>query len=117
MPYIDGFLIPVPHANKEAYRAVAERFWPVFRDHGALAVWECWGDDVPDGEITSFPRSVKLEEGEAVVFSWVVWPDKPAREAGHAAMMKDPRMAEGEMPFDMTRMIFGSFAPLFVGEA
>lgn len=113
MPYIDGFVIPVPIANKEAYREEAARFWPIFRDHGALEVWECWGEDLPAGEVTSFPMAVKLEPGEAVVFSWVLWPDRETRLAAHDGMMNDPRMKEGTQPFDGKRLIYGSFDPLF----
>ena len=76
-------------------------------------VVECWGDDVPEGKVTDFRRSVQAKEGESVVFSWVEWPDKATRDAGMEKFMKDPRMeAAGEMPFDGKRMIFGSFAPV-----
>ena len=75
---------------------------------------EAWGDDVPDGKLTSFPMAVKLEEGETVVFSWIVWPSKAARDAGNAKAMADPRMqASGDrMPFSMARMIYGGFQPM-----
>lgn len=112
MAYIDGFLLAVPTGNREAYKALAERMVPLFKDHGALRVVECWGDDVPDGKVTSFPMAVKAEAGETVVFSWVVWPSKAARDAGSKAMMADPRMQEMDMskaPFDGKRMMFGGF--------
>lgn len=110
MTCIDGFLLAVPTSNKEAYRTFAEKSWPLFKDFGATAMRECWGMDVPDGKVTSFPMAVKLEEGETVVMGWVEWPDRETRDAGNKRMMEDPRMAEmGEMPFDGMRMIYGGF--------
>ncbi len=111
MPYVDGFVIPVPKAKREAYRKVAEMAAPIFKEHGALKVVECWGDDVPDGKITSFPMAVKTEADETVVFSWIVWPSKAARDAGNAKVMNDPRMKEPPdgMPFDGKRLIMGGF--------
>lgn len=114
MPYVDGFVIPVPKAKREAYRKLAEMAAPIFKEHGALKVVECWGDDVPDGVVTSFPMAVKKEPDETVVFSWIVWPSKEARDAGNAKAMADPRMQlppEGA-PFDSKRMIFGGFEVL-----
>ena len=111
MPYVDGFVIPVPAANREAYRKLAEMAAPIFKEHGALKVVECWGDDVPDGKVTSFPMAVKKEANETVVFSWISWPSKAARDAGNAKVMADPRMqppASG-MPFDGMRRNFGGF--------
>jgi uncharacterized protein YbaA (DUF1428 family) len=110
MAYVDGFLIAVPNAKREAYRDLAAMAAPIFREHGALSVVECWGDDVPEGKLTSFPMAVKLEPDETVVFSWIVWPSREARDAGNAKVMADPRMQPpGEMPFDGKRMIFGGF--------
>ena len=112
MTYVDGFVIAVPTANKEAYRTVAEAMVPLFKDYGALSVVECWGDDVPDGEVTSFPMAVKATADESVVFSWITWPDKATRDAGMARMMEDERMAGMDpenMPFDAKRMIMGGF--------
>jgi uncharacterized protein YbaA (DUF1428 family) len=112
--YVDGFVIPVPKAKREAYRQIAEMAAPVFKDHGALKVVECWGDDVPDGKLTSFPMAVKTEPNETVVFSWIIWPSKEARDAGNKKAMEDPRMKlppEGA-PFDSKRMIFGGFEVL-----
>lgn len=111
MSYIDGFVIPVKTANKEAYRKMAQKAAEIWKDHGALEVVECWGDDVPDGKVTSFPMAVKKEDDEAVVFSWVVWPDRAARDAGNEKVMADPRMQmkDEEMPFDGKRLIFGGF--------
>ncbi|WP_394692110.1 DUF1428 domain-containing protein [Hyphobacterium sp.] len=112
MTYVDGFVIAVPTANKEAYRTVAEAMVPLFKDYGALSVVECWGDDVPDGEVTSFPMAVKATADESVVFSWITWPDKATRDAGMAKAMEDERMAgmdTANMPFDGKRMIMGGF--------
>ncbi|NHK28400.1 DUF1428 family protein [Parvularcula flava] len=113
MTYVDGFLIPVPNDKKEAYRKIASEAAPIFKEFGALTVVETWGDDVPEGKVTSFPMAVKLEEGETVVFSWITWPSKDVRDAGMKKVMEDPRMeAFGEMPFDGKRMIFGGFEVL-----
>lgn len=112
MSYVDGFVIPVPEENKEAYRSAAEKFWTYFRDNGALRVVECWGDDVPDGKVTDFRRAVAAQPGENVVFSWVVWPSKEVRDSAHAKMHDDPAMQGAAMPFDGKRMIFGGFAPI-----
>ncbi|MEQ9814308.1 MAG: DUF1428 domain-containing protein [Azospirillaceae bacterium] len=115
MTYVDGFLLAVPRANKEAYREMASMALEVFREHGALQAWECWGDDVPDGKVTSFPMAVKLKEDEVVVFSWIVWPSREARDAGNAKVMADPRLKGGTMPFDGMRMMFGGFEVLVQG--
>lgn len=109
MSYVDGFVIPVPAANKEAYRKMAAQAADLFKEFGALRLVECWGDDVPDGKVTDFKRAVKAEADEVVVFSWVVWPSKAVRDAGHKKMMDDPRMHMHDMPFDGKRMIFGGF--------
>jgi uncharacterized protein YbaA (DUF1428 family) len=111
MPYVDGYVIPVPKANRDAYRRLAELAAPIFKEHGALKVVECWGDDISPGKLNSFPLAVKCSEDETVVFSWIVWPSKAARDAGNAKVMADPRMQPGAtlMPFDVKRMIFGGF--------
>jgi uncharacterized protein YbaA (DUF1428 family) len=113
MSYVDGFLLAVPTAKKEAYRRLAEMAAPIFLEHGALHCVENWGDDIPDGKVTDFRRAVKATPEENVVFSWIVWPSKEARDAGMKAFMEDPRLKEmTDMPFDGQRMIFGGFAPL-----
>jgi uncharacterized protein YbaA (DUF1428 family) len=114
MKYVDGFVVAVPAANKEAYRELAASAAPLFKEFGATRVVECWGDDVPDGKLTDFRGAVKAEEGEVVVFSWIEYPSKAVRDAANQKMMQDPRMkALGDrMPFDGKRMIFGGFAPL-----
>jgi uncharacterized protein YbaA (DUF1428 family) len=118
MTYIDGFVVPVPAGNKDAYLRLAARAAEVFRAHGALQVVEAWGDDVPDGKVTDFRRAVQAEEGEVVVFSWIVWPSREARDAGQAKAEADLRgMMEDGMPFDGKRMIFGGFATLLDSRA
>ena len=118
MSYIDGFVIPVPMDNKEAYRAMVAMAAPIFIEHGATRVVECWGDDVPDGKVTDFKGAVKAQDGETVVFSWVVWPSKAARDEGNKKIMADPRMQPGPaMPFDGQRMIFGGFELLLDSDA
>ena len=114
MTYVDGFVLAVPKANRDACKKVAEEAASIFKEHGALKLVECWGDDVPDGEVTSFPMAVKCEEDEAVVFSWIVWPSRGARDEGNRKVMADPRMRHSmsDMPFDTKRMIFGGFATI-----
>ena len=114
MHYVDGFVAAVKNARREEYRAFAERSLPVFKDHGALRVVETWGDDVPEGETTSFTMAVKRAADETVVFSWVTWPSKEARDAGWAKIMADPRM-QAEMPFDGKRLIHGGFQVIVEG--
>ncbi len=110
MTYVDGFLIPVKTDMKDAYAAMANDAWPIFKEHGALFMVENWGDDVPEGKVTSFPIAVKLEPDETVVFSWIVWPSRKARDEGMKNVMEDARMkAPDPMPFEMKRMIFGGF--------
>lgn len=117
MGYVQGFVIPVPADNKEAYREMCAKVWPIFRDHGALRIVECWGDAVPDGKVTDFRKAVQAQEGEQVVFSWIVWPDKAAHDAAHPRMMADPRMEpSGPIPFDGKRMIYGGFETIFDSE-
>ena len=115
MTYVDGFVIPVPTAKKETYRTFAEDMAPVFKKHGAIAIVECWGDDVPEGELTSFPMAVKREEDETVVFSWITWPDKETRDVGNKRAMEEFEASGMDMegvPFDGKRMIFGGFKTL-----
>jgi uncharacterized protein YbaA (DUF1428 family) len=116
--YIDGFVMAVPTANKDKFTAHAEMADSVFIDLGATRVIECWGDDVPDGETTDFRKAVKAKDDEAVVFSWIEWPDKQTRDAAMAKIMSedfsDERMDQEKnpMPFDGKRLIFGGFAPV-----
>lgn len=114
MAYVDGFVAPVKADNRQAYLDMAARAAPIFKEHGATRVVECWADDVPHGKLTDFYLSVKTEEDETVVFSWIEWPSKEVRDAGMKKVMEDPRMQPGdaEPPFDMKRMIFGGFVPI-----
>lgn len=109
--YVDGFVLAVPTANKETYRRHAAAAAVVFKDHGALNLVECWGDDVPEGKVNSMRTAVLKEPDETVVFSWITWPDRATRDAGMSKVFADPRMngPRKEMPFDGTRMIFGGF--------
>jgi uncharacterized protein YbaA (DUF1428 family) len=111
MAYTDGFIVAVPADKKDAYLAMAKRAALVFKEYGATRVVECWGDDVPDGKLTDFRRAVKAEEGEIVVFSWVEYPSKAVRDEAAPKIMADPRMqpADGEMPFDGKRLVYGGF--------
>jgi uncharacterized protein YbaA (DUF1428 family) len=110
MNYLDGFVAAVPVVNKEAYLKHAVDMAILFKEHGALSVVESWGDDVPQGKLTSFPMAVKCEEGEVVVFSWIQWPSKAVRNSAWEKVMADPRMMSGNTPpFDGKRMIYGGF--------
>ena len=112
MAYVDGFVLAVPAANKDAYRKQAADAAPLFQEFGVRRHVEAWGDDVPDGKLTDFKGAVKAEPGETVVFSWVEWPSKEARAAAWGKIMADPRMAELKMPFDGRRVVYGGFAPI-----
>jgi uncharacterized protein YbaA (DUF1428 family) len=111
--YIQGFLVPVPAEKKDEYRKVAEWFCETMKPHGLIEVVEAWESDVPDGKLTDFRRAVALEEGEKVVFSWVIWPDKDTCEKAHEQMVHGMDM-DMPMPFDGKRMVFGNFEPLVV---
>jgi uncharacterized protein YbaA (DUF1428 family) len=118
MPYIDGFVIAVPTANKQKFIDHANLADTVFVELGATRVLECWGDDVKAGKQTDFRRAVAAQDDETIVFSWIEWPDKATRDAAMAKMdemMKtDDRMnpAKNPMPFDGMRMIYGGFMPV-----
>ena len=113
MPYVDGFIVPVPKKGLPAYRSLAKKAGKVWRDHGALEFREWVADDVKVGKWTSFPRSVKLKPSETVIFSWIVYKSRAHRDRVNAKVMKDPRLAKmmdpRAMPFDGKRMIFGGF--------
>ncbi|RWP38315.1 DUF1428 family protein [Mesorhizobium sp.] len=113
MSYVDGFVLAVPKANLEAYKKMARLGGTVWMEHGALAYVECIGDDVPYGEMTSFPRAVQAKDDEIVVFSWVVYESRQSRDAVMAKVMADERLKSdwSAMPFDSKRMIFGGFQP------
>lgn len=111
--YVDGFVAPVFPGKREAYRAMAAKAAPIFREHGAVRVVESIADDVPKGKVTDFYRAVKAEEGEPVVFSFIEWPDKATRDAGWQKVMADERMKpEGDIPFAGPRMFWGGFEPV-----
>ena len=113
MPYVDGFIVPLPKKNLKAYRAMAKKFGKVWREHGALEYRECVAEDVAMGKLTSFPRSVKRKPGETVVFSWIVFKSRAHRDRVNAKVFKDPRMAKMMDPkkpiFDHKRMAVGGF--------
>ncbi|QWC57556.1 DUF1428 family protein [Erythrobacter sp. 3-20A1M] len=116
--YVNGFVLAVPEGNRAAYIEIAEKFWSLVREYGALSQVECWEADVKDGQTTDFRRAVKAEAGEKIVFSWVTWPDKATADAGEAKMMEDPRMeAFSDMPFDGKRMVYGGFETIVQKEA
>jgi uncharacterized protein YbaA (DUF1428 family) len=113
MHYVDGFVVPVPRKSLKAYLAMAKKASKVWREHGALEVVECVADDVKKGKWTSFPQAVKLKPGEIVVFSWIVYKSRSARDRTLAKVMKDARLADmmdpKKMPFDGKRMVYGGF--------
>jgi uncharacterized protein YbaA (DUF1428 family) len=113
--YVDGFVVPVPKKNIDAYRQFSDRAGRVWKEHGALEYIECIGDDVKPGKVTSFPQAVKLEEDEIVVFSWIVYESREQRDRVMAAVMSDARLKDMDpksMPFDGMRMFFGGFKVL-----
>lgn len=114
MSYVDGFVIAVPTAGKQAFAEQARKADAAFIEFGATRVLECWGDDVPEGKLTDFRRAVQARSDETVVFSWIEWPDKSTRDAGMAKVMADPRMNPEQFAsiFDGKRMIFGGFVPV-----
>ena len=109
MPYVDGYVLACPEAAKDEYIALARKTTNLFKEFGALQVMECWGQDVPQGKLTDFYKATQAKEGEAIVFSWIVWPDKGTRDAGWGKMMSDDRMKGHAMPFDGQRMFWGGF--------
>ena len=111
MNYVDGFVCAVPTANRDAYQTHAAKAAPLFKEFGALTVVETWGDDVPDGKLTSFPLAVQRKDDETVVFSRITWPSKHVRDEAWKKVMADPRMTaeSNPMPFDGKRLIYGGF--------
>jgi uncharacterized protein YbaA (DUF1428 family) len=111
MNYVDGFICAVPNSSKDAYIDYARKYGQLFKEYGASSVVDCWGDDVPEGKLTSFTLAVKRETEESVVFSWITWPSKQARDEGWKKLMQDPRMSpqNNVMPFDGKRVIYGGF--------
>ena len=114
MSYIQGFVIPVPKANKEAYIKVAEASGVIFQEYGAVRIVENWSETTPEGKVTDYKKAVDAQEDEAVVFSWIEWPDQATCDAAAEKMETDPRWAEmGEMPFDGKRLIYAGFETIF----
>ncbi|MFL5352840.1 DUF1428 domain-containing protein [Archangium sp.] len=114
MRYVDGFVIPLPKKNLQAYRSIARKVGRLWKEHGALEYIECIGDDVKPGKLTSFPQSVKLKPDETVVFSWIVYKSRAHRDRVNKKVMEDPRMKAMMvdpklMPFDGKRMVYGGF--------
>jgi len=112
-PYVQGFMVPVPTAKREAYAKMAADAWDMFAGYGAVAVLEAWGDDVPHGEVTDFYRGVNATPEESVVFSYMIWPSKDVCAEAAQKMQAEMQMPEGfEMPFDGKRMVWGGFQPV-----
>lgn len=110
MTYVDGFVASVPTAKRADFLEHAQAMAKIFKEHGALSVVDCWGDDVPEGKLTSFPLAVQCQPGETVVFGWITWPSREARDEAWHGVMADPRMQSApEPPFDGKRMIYGGF--------
>lgn len=109
MPYVDGFILAVPKTKLEAYKGVAARAGKMWMEFGALSYVECVGEDVPYGELTSFPRAVQATDDEVVIFSWITYRDRASRDEIMAKVMADESMSSEDMPFDGKRMIFGGF--------
>lgn len=109
MPFLDISVAPVPVENKSAYLEHARATTPLFKEYGAIAVTECWGEDIADGQLTDFKKAVLLQDGESIAVSWVTWPDRAARDAGWEKLMQDDRMMQLDLPFDGKRMIFAGF--------
>jgi uncharacterized protein YbaA (DUF1428 family) len=107
--YVDGCVIAVPAANKDAYREMADKHAAVLKEYGATRTVDAWSDDVPDGKVTDFKGAVKAKPDEKIVYSWVEWPSKEARDQGWAKAMEDPRIKSMKMPFDGQRVIYGGF--------
>jgi uncharacterized protein YbaA (DUF1428 family) len=116
MKYVDGFVVPVPKKNLQAYRKMSQKAGKIWKEYGALEYIECVADDVKPGKLTSFPQSVKLKPNELVVFSWIVYKSRAHRDRVNKKVMKDPRltgmMDPKAVPFDSKRMIYGGFKTL-----
>lgn len=113
MPYVDGFVIPLPKKNLETYTRMAKKAAKIWKEHGALEIRECVGDDLEIKDVFTFPKLVKPKADETVVFSWIFYKSRAHRDKVNAAVMKDPRMNKickgDEMPFDCKKMAYGGF--------
>ena len=118
MTYVEGFILAVPENNKQAFIDHASAAFPLFEEFGVTRHVECWEDEVEDGKVTDMRRAVKAKPGEKIVFSWLEYPSKAARDSAYEKMISDPRMEQmPPMPFDGTRMIYGGFEAISdVGE-
>jgi uncharacterized protein YbaA (DUF1428 family) len=116
MAYVDGFVVAVPKGKLDAYKTMARQCAPIWKEFGAQDYVECIGDDTPIGEVTSFPRAVQAKDDEIVIFSWIVYENRAARDAANKKIMADSRLKKmmETQPFDGKRMIFGGFQP-FLG--
>ena len=115
MRYVDGYVLPVPMKNLQAYGRMARKAGKIWREHGALEFRECAGDDLDVKGMVSFPARIKLKRGETVVFSWIVFKSRAHRDRVNAKVMKDPRLSGMDpksMPFDWKRMVYGGFKVL-----
>lgn len=116
MHYVDGFVLPVPSANLDKYKQMAELAGSVWKEHGALQYWEAVADDVQPGKVTSFPQAVQLKEGEVVVFAFIVYRSREDRDEVNKKVMADPRLKDmmdpKTLPFDGMRMFWGGFKGL-----
>lgn len=115
MTFLDITVVPVPTGNKSAYLDHSRAATALFKEFGATSVTECWGEDVPDGKLTDFKRSVSLKDDETVAVGWITWPDKATRDSAWEKLMGDERMSKLDMPFDGKRMIYGGFEVLAEG--
>jgi uncharacterized protein YbaA (DUF1428 family) len=109
MPYVDGFVLPVPKKNLTAYRRMSQKAGKIWKEHGALEYRECAGDDLDVKMGVSFKKAAKIKPGETVVFAWIVYKSRAHRDKVNAKVMKDPRMDSKSMPFDVKRMAYGGF--------
>ncbi len=111
--YVDGYVVPVPRSKLDAYRQMAETAGKIWIEHGALQCWECAGDDVKPGKVTSFPQSVQLKDDEVVIFAWILYKSREDRDRINAKVMEDPRLKDmmdpKKLPFDGIRMFWGGF--------
>nr|WP_281384013.1 DUF1428 domain-containing protein [Novosphingobium chloroacetimidivorans] len=117
LPYVQGFMVPVPTAKRDIYAKMAAEAWDMFAGYGAQAVLEAWGDDVPHGKVTDFYRGVKATEEESVVFSYMIWPSRDACQEASRKMQEAEMPTDFEIPFDGMRMVWGGFEPVVVLEA
>lgn len=114
--YVDGFVLPVPKKNLNAYRRMAEKASKIWREHGALEYRECVGEDLKVKVGMPFLKGIKTKPGETVVFAYIVYKSRAHRDRVNAKVMSDPRIRDmcdpGDMPFDCNRMLYGGFTTI-----